>query len=152
MSRVDDLNVGDYVAVTAVEGDYETRRGEPICTREPILILAISLPFVAVRDTSNCKVSIDTRVVVLQKLSKEYARVFIQGKCKAKSKKIEDINFKSNHPMCRCEPIHNPHLPEAVVISGQLLCPKCRDEGNVLSRQGNFLVCPKCEQRVNIPV
>lgn len=169
MSRPDDLEPGIYVAVTELNGHYQCKNGAPMCTGEPMLILAVSLPYVAMLDSSGVKCAMDTRCVTLQKMTKEYARVFMK---RQRARKLTG----PEHPMCGCGPIpleglllssvspkkpyrkpkvavekvkYNPHLPNPVYTYGFPTCPKC--DGIVLqySKAVKCLICPKCEQRVN---
>lgn len=144
MSRIDDLDIGTYVAISHINGEYQTHKGQPMVTGEPMLILAISLPFIAVQDTSGVKCAVDVRVVTLQKMSKEYARVFfrkLKGTCCGKPV-VDTGKLKSS--------VYgdNPHLPDPILDNGWPMCPRCKDITLNYSSSLKCLVCPRCEQRV----
>lgn len=85
-TRVDDLRVGMWVAVTATEedvgpamgfGTFGFGRGKPSLAPEvdgkPLKIVAMSLPFVCVTDGYH-RHALDVRTVVFQKLSPRYVK------------------------------------------------------------------------------
>lgn len=78
MTRVDDLRRGDYVCIVR-NTPMETQASQDVYVQyagTPYHIKAISLPFVAVRDPNDQLVAFDTRVLTLQKVTKQYAKLF----------------------------------------------------------------------------
>jgi hypothetical protein len=80
--RAIDLKQGMYITATAVNGEYmEKRTGRPLCTGEPLQVLEVSLPFVAIKDACGMTCAMDTRLLTFTRVSKAYAKCFM-GKCK----------------------------------------------------------------------
>lgn len=113
MTPVDDLNVGDWIAVVDQLVDPEpsqspwemiTANCRPTYDGSPWRIKAISLPFIAVTDGKrNC--ALDVRRWAVQRVSKKYADS-MYGKPAVKKKRVRVVVEE-----------HNPQADE---------CPKCR--------------------------
>jgi hypothetical protein len=101
MTAVDDLKVGMFVAIV---GDYEPKgwrepemspffsmcygeptKPKPRATGQPLQIVAISLPFLAVTDGEK-KYPIDVRECQLQRLSPAYVRAMMEQKATKKAR------------------------------------------------------------------
>jgi predicted RNA-binding Zn-ribbon protein involved in translation (DUF1610 family) len=75
MTTPDDLDRGMYIALTGDKGDEEI---DPFLDGEPLRVMAVSLPFIAVSD-GDVTFAIDNRQVTYQKLTKEYVRAMRGG-------------------------------------------------------------------------
>lgn len=79
MTPIDDLNVGDVIAVVCRKSMPDDEEG---FTGQPLRILAISLPFIACTDEEMC-CSIDLRAWGVQRMTPEYymaVRAFKQAR------------------------------------------------------------------------
>lgn len=76
MTQPDDLDPGDYIAIT---GEKAAEEIDPFLDGAPLKVVAISLPFIAVDDGDEV-FAIDIRLATFQKLTRRYVRV-MQGKC-----------------------------------------------------------------------
>lgn len=82
MTPVDDLKVGQYVAIfnekepEFIPEGFAVFSRESAVTGEPLLIKAISLPFMAVMDTSGSMVPVDLRQYSVKRLKYTYVKAF----------------------------------------------------------------------------
>lgn len=106
MTAVDDLEVGQWVAITQEYDPQVGFFGGQInnVTGTPLKILAISLPFICVKDAGDKEWALDVRRFSLQKLSEEYVAA-MQGKSPEEMKPAEQkVGPYGNCPICR-EPL-----------------------------------------------
>lgn len=93
MTKIDDLNVGDFIVISGVrEEDYQPAWGSydspfgpprqpvtPVLTGNPFRIEAISLPFLCVTDGHH-RAGLDVRRFVFQRVTKEYVQAMVAGR------------------------------------------------------------------------
>lgn len=132
MTKIDDLNSGDYICVC---GDRVVEEA-PLHVKlqidysgEPFELIHVELPFLCVRSTRNKRTTIDVRRFLVQKVSEEYFRNHLEVDYEnTKGKKI------------------TPLVPYKY-YSERILCPNCSanlqrsDEVKDYKKMKKYLCC-----------
>lgn len=123
MTPVDDLNVGDHVAVVGFKGRSHCRQcGDYSGT--PHQITAISLPFIALNDGNEVQ-SIDIRVWELKRLSIDYVAVF-------KGEATRQIVDPYACPRCG-----DRYCEKLVKRKWRWFCRTCHYDGGIANKEPN---------------
>lgn len=144
MTPIDDLHVGQWIAVVG------EKKEEPDCnpfslfrpskrdmvTGQPLQIVALSLPFIAVTD-GHRRFPLDVREVEVKKLHRKYVQSM-----KARQKDWEPEGFAVPEPEKAKEESTGKHG----------LCPMCGDRLIQRKSQGDwFLACRECGFEGTLP-
>jgi hypothetical protein len=84
-TAVDDLKVGEHIAVVEDKRDWDDRERASTFNGKPLKILAISLPFLSVSDGQRV-FAIDVRAWGVRRLDKKYVKVMAEEAPKRKKK------------------------------------------------------------------
>ena len=145
MTPVDDLRVGQWIAVVDQKKDegeqgffWMTRsRTKKLVTGQPLKIVAMSLPFIAVTDGFR-RFPVDVREATVRKLDAKYVRAM-----KANQKDWElDASFA----------VAEPGKPKGESKGRHGLCPMCGDRLIQRKSDGDwFLACRECGFEGTLP-
>lgn len=102
---VDDLQVGDYIAVVASNekqpGSWRGPQPTGGMSGIPCKILGISLPFLAVQGPYNCRTyTIDVRAWQVRRVTKKYAMLFFRQARKQQAQ--TEPEQRPAGPICHC--------------------------------------------------
>jgi hypothetical protein len=143
---VDDLQVGQWVAIVSSHEEehdhspwamFRSRPKEQV-TGQPLKIVAMSLPFLAVTDGYR-RFPIDVREVQVKKLDPKYVKAM-----KAKQRDYEPVGNSFAVP--------EPDKPKAESSGKHGLCPMCQSRLIKRKTDGDwFLACRECGFQGTLP-
>lgn len=149
---IDDISVGDYLVITHINGEFLNRKDNQIVSGEPLKLLALGLPFLAVLRCDGHRASIDTRVVTVQKVPEEYGRAIRQRKRKVKkrrtksSQSIDSTRVQWDKEVLSPAPISTGNLVSSVRPTMALIkCPQC-SSNDLLLVSGKYH-CKDCHNQ-----
>jgi hypothetical protein len=144
MTPVDDLQVGQWIAIVGAK-DAEPEfslfgmcrpKSRDVVTGQPLKIVAMSLPFVAVTDGYR-RFPIDVREIQVKKLDPKYVKAM-----KAKQSEWEPDGFA----------VPEPEKPKSESTGRHGLCPMCGDRLIQRKSDGDwFLACRQCGFQGTLP-
>lgn len=133
MTPIDDLNVGDFVAVVGCKRLPVNAWGQPIEGEyhgKPYRILEICLPFLCVAEGEHVT-TIDVRQWEVQRVSKRYAKLMESVGPRSRRQRKKDKPDPRNCPRCGCR-MRQEHLND----NWRLICPECKWDGGLVETQG----------------
>lgn len=139
MTKIDDMNVGDFFTVIE-DREINVRVNEWLELRNlpidyngnPHKLIAIGLPFIVCKDLTNGEIlAIDTRRYVIQKVSKAYVTALFSGATQEQNGNVHKEVKPTTTNICPCCGYSLVETKRAAEKDWKLVCRVCHFEGKI---------------------